>query len=245
MKRTSSTEETHITKKPKTKTIPNTPTTSDTFTETELKQKTNNELKELCRERNLKVSGNKTQLISYLMNPEAHRKGRRGSTAGGSGRRMNLASVNKLLKACGIEDPDMASLCLRSAIGKGFVKVTDSDSLDEVFYRGPCLDCKEEVTVTVRMIMYQTDYPGMDYEDGADSAVIECGECESRMYLTRMCEGKTEFDSGKYHNHCTSCRGFGKCLGDYRQEHCENCNRHFYSGPMGFSCSCQGDSDSW
>ena len=32
-------------------------------------------------------------------------------------------------------------------------------------------------------------------------------------------------DSGKFHNHCTECPDLGKCIGDYREAHCERCGK--------------------
>ena len=34
-----------------------------------------------------------------------------------------------------------------------------------------------------------------------------------------MCRGKVQPDSGKFHNHCRECPGFGTCLNDYRYAH--------------------------
>ena len=36
-----------------------------------------------------------------------------------------------------------------------------------------------------------------------------------------MCEGEPRFDDGKFHNHCTKCPGFGMCIDDYREVHCD------------------------
>ena len=54
--------------------------------------------------------------------------------------------------------------------------------------------------------------------------------------MTRMCSGKPSFDSGKFHNHCTECKGFGQCIGDYREAHCNKCNKHWFTGSMGEPC---------
>ena len=59
-----------------------------------------------------------------------------------------------------------------------------------------------------------------------------------------MCNGGFEVTTGKFHNHCTECVGLGKCLGDFREMHCDECHGHFFTGLSGFPCSCaerQGD----
>ena len=56
------------------------------------------------------------------------------------------------------------------------------------------------------------------------------------VYVTRMCQGDFHFDSGKSHNHCDECPGFGKCIGDYREAHCKGCNSHYFAGGQGFPC---------
>ena len=73
--------------------------------------------------------------------------------------------------------------------------------------------------------------------------------------MTNMCEGEPRFDSGKFHNHCVECPGFGMCIYDYREAHCDRwllfcmlmtelssqcffrCGHHYFAGNTGFSCS--------
>ena len=57
------------------------------------------------------------------------------------------------------------------------------------------------------------------------------------MYVTGLCGGQPSFDSGKFHNHCTDCPDFGTCIGDYREAHCMDCGKHWFSGMSGFPCS--------
>lgn len=57
----------------------------------------------------------------------------------------------------------------------------------------------------------------------------------SGKMLTRMCR-IPELDSGKFHNHCRACLSFGKCLGDYRDEHCGGCGGHYFAGLSGLPC---------
>jgi carboxyl-terminal PDZ ligand of neuronal nitric oxide synthase protein len=58
-----------------------------------------------------------------------------------------------------------------------------------------------------------------------------------------MCEGHFQEDTGKFSQHCTDCKGLGKCIGDYREAHCEYCNKHYFAGLSGFPCSCQENGD--
>eukprot|EP01129_Flabellula_baltica_P015079 TRINITY_DN7450_c0_g1_i1.p1 TRINITY_DN7450_c0_g1~~TRINITY_DN7450_c0_g1_i1.p1 ORF type:complete len:268 (+),score=57.36 TRINITY_DN7450_c0_g1_i1:38-841(+) len=195
----------------------------------ELRQLTNKQLRELCRERNLKEKGNKNQLISYLMNPELHQK-KLGT--------MTLDQVHTLLKDCGIDEPEDVNLCLKAGIARRYVRISDSASLDAVFYRGPCWRCRAEVTVSVREILYQKDYPGITI---LEDAVVSCARCFGIIYVTRICEGKPQLDSGEHHNHCTECDGFGVCIGDWKTRHCWGCGEHYFYNFGENECECEKD----
>ena len=56
---------------------------------------------------------------------------------------------------------------------------------------------------------------------------------EGRTYVTGLCQGKFSFDSGKSHNHCVACPGFGTCIGDYRMSHQDCCGKHMFVGLCG------------
>merc|ERR1711939_846059 len=90
--------------------------------------------------------------------------------------------------------------------------------------------------VRIKHVLYQKDYAGLDYEDGGQDAAVQCGDDCGGLYITQICSGSPRFDSGKFHNHCTQCPGFGECLGDYREAHCDNCGGHWFSGMSGFPC---------
>jgi hypothetical protein len=78
-------------------------------------------------------------------------------------------------------------------------------------------------------------------QDGGQNGAIQCMENDEccGMYLTGICEGRFELDSGKLHDHCTQCPGFGKCIGDYREAHCNSCgSKHYIQGLSGFACDC-------
>ena len=101
-----------------------------------------------------------------------------------------------------------------------------------------CADCGRSKRVRIKHVLRQRDYAGMDYEDGGQDAAVQCssGDCGG-IYVTGICRGQPRFDSGKFHNHCTQCPGFGECLGDYREAHCSKCGGHWFAGNSGFPCS--------
>ena len=94
---------------------------------------------------------------------------------------------------------------------------------------------------TLRQLLMQPDAAGLDYEDGLQNATVKCAveDCAGAAYVTLMCHGSFVADSGKFHNHCRECKGFGKCLRDYRQVHCHGCDEHFfmsYFSSVGGAC---------
>ncbi len=128
------------------------------------------------------------------------------------------------------------SNCLRKAIYKGHISLDGDNPLDQVVLTGKCDSCSKSVTTTVRQLLYQPDYAGTDYEEGGEDAAIKCPGCGVGIYVSHICEGRPEFDSGKFHNHCSECPNFGECIGDYRMAHCRKCNKHYYAG-AGDGCS--------
>lgn len=195
------------------------------------------DLKERCKSQGLKVSGNKGELIARLENPSAPTAKRQKTGCNRRGLSSSKA-VNDALMAAGYSNPERASSCARKAIQKGFFSI---DNLDEIVFSGSCLCCEKTLSCTLRDVLDQPDYGGGDYEDGGQQGALQCEDCESGCYVTSMCEGHPQVDSGKFHNHCTECPGFGKCIGDYREAHCSNCGKHYFMGLSGFPCSCQGD----
>jgi len=194
------------------------------------------QLKAECKAKGLLVSGNKTALVQRLMNPAAE-SSRRNS----SGRKQSLSiqRVHKLLLEAGIKNPESKSRCLKRAIQRGFVVIDGKESLQQVIAVGKSLCCNKELKGTVKQLLDQPDYAGLDYEDGGQDAPLKCDDvmCGNGVYVTRMCEGDFQFDCGKFHSHCSECPGFGKCIGDYREAHCNGCNGHYFAGSMGnFPC---------
>lgn len=226
------------------------------------------ELKDMCRSRGLKVSGNKRELIDRLAAGEGAPSGaapgegaaqeppaKRARAGGGGSGRLTAKNIGSKLEAVGIP---AFSRCASSAICKGFLRWNGmQEELDQPAVRanGSLLqvsgkeysDCEHTWNPTLRSLLEQTDYPGTDYEDGMESATVQCPQegCEGRLYVTAMCMGQFREDSGKFHNHCTDCKGLGKCIGDYREAHCSTCGKHYFAGVAGgFGCPrCDSDED--
>lgn len=201
-----------------------------------LKSKTVTELKEICRERGLKVGGNKTELLMRLTMepPPSPPKGTKKQT----GSRKNIETFVQKMKDLGVKDP--VNYCLLVGIKKGFISMEGDTPLENPVCTSECIECGEKFEIKIKDCVEQTCYPGTDYEDGAESATFQCPKCEARQYVTGLCQGKPSYDSGKFHNHCTECKGGGKCIGDYREQHCNNCGKHYFAGNSGFPCDCKG-----
>ena len=169
-------------------------------------------------------------------------------------RKTKLERIEEKLLALGIEPDKENGNCARAAIYRGKIKLTGNQSdLDQVILSGT-VECGHTCTATLRDLLEQPDCPGIDV-DGCYATVVcdqnnEIGQCGMRTYVTRICSGKPSFDSGmgKFHNHCTKCDkngGYGRCIGDWRNEHCDNCGDHFFAGSSGlFRCDCRPASDS-
>lgn len=159
---------------------------------------------------------------------------------------MKKAYIHELLEKMGGDlYSDNTGNCVRAAIQKGFIKITGRQSdLKKVIHSetGPC---GHVIKATLADLLEQPDYAGTDYEDGLQDATVlctvdGCAEDEGRTYVTDICTGKPQFDDGKGHNHCTECKAFGKCTGDYRQSHCYHCGKHYFGGfHRPFECPCQ------
>ena len=209
----------------------------------ELSKQTVKNLKQLCRDANIKVGGNKTQLIDRLIMNEfdnddtGQKKLKRSQT---------LKSVQSMLiNKYNISKTDVenGSKCLMAGIGRGFIKIDEKLGLDTILIKGKCFLCEENISCTIGDALLQPDYGGDEYEDGAESGACQClnEDCENGHYVTGMCENRIQLDSGKFHNHCNECKGFGKCLGDYRETHCDECGSHYFCGlSCGGTCyNCQ------
>jgi len=154
------------------------------------------------------------------------------------------------------EREEKVSKCVRAAIQRGYIELKgeDKEELNQVIFqcKFPDWTCGHSKDVKLCDVLYQPDYGGDDYEDGSLNATVVCeepdckrkkeedyGHGQGRTYLTNICEGRPSEDSGKFHNHCPECPGFGVCIGDYREAHCHKCNKHYFLGGRGFNCPCQ------
>jgi len=137
---------------------------------------------------------------------------------------LKCVEVYKLLEDLGVEDCSKVSQCMMAGIMAGHIKLPEGGDLDTVLYDMKGDECDHQFKITLRKLLYQPDYAGLDYEDGLENATVFCeshgygeDECDvGRTYVTDLCQGKPQLDCGKFHNHCNGCPGFGKCLYDYR-----------------------------
>ena len=136
-----------------------------------------------------------------------------------------------------------SNMCLNEAIRKRHIVLDAVNPGQTVVHRVGCENCGEDIKVTVDDLASQSNSGG-DYEDGSMGGGVVCREtdCGWQGYLTGLCQGKLEVDCGKFHNHCTECKGYGSCMGDYRMAHCDGCNKHYFCGLSGFGCpKCEPD----
>jgi len=165
--------------------------------------------------------------------------------------RCQPVDVNARLDILGV-DSNQVSGCVKVAMAKGLISLTGRKSdLDQLIIEGEYDDHKYEVYL--KNLLYQPDYGGNEYEEGARDSPVICTCCQDdteeydykhHCYVTRICQGNPTFDSGKFHNHCTDCSGFGQCIGDCRNAHCPKCGCHWFTGFSGMRCTnCGGDSD--
>jgi len=181
--------------------------------------------------------------------PKGHRT---GDTRRRKGQVLSVEEVNRRLQALGIPLKDLkpegwargrVSKCVRAAIQRGYIELKgeDKEELNQVVSQCEFECCGHSKDVKLCDVLYQPDHGG-DYEDGSENATVVCEEpdCdEGRTYLTNICTGRPSEDSGKFHNHCHACPGFGVCINDYREAHCNKCNKHYFAGLMGHKCPCQ------
>merc|ERR550519_186514 len=156
---------------------------------------------------------------------------------------ISCLDVERLLSKLGV-DPENASNCIKAAIMRGHIKIKGEEGeLDMVVHQEKGPWCGHMIQAKLGDLLQQPDYAGLDYEDGCQEATVVCGECdeddwEGRTYVTMLCVGQGRLDSGKFHNHCEKCPGFGICIGDYRNSHCPRCGDHPFVGSGGHMPRC-------
>ncbi|TFJ81536.1 hypothetical protein NSK_006788 [Nannochloropsis salina CCMP1776] len=151
--------------------------------------------------------------------------------------------VNRQLMLAGVMNPEEKSYCLRAGLAKGFYNFKGRvEDLERVIWRGKCINkkCRESQAATVRMLLDQPDNGADHILHKAKGAVVVCSVCEERMYVTRLCEGRPEKDTGKFHHHCKDCGGLGICTRNATNAHCRYCHHHFDTGIFQTAqCSCK------
>ena len=92
--------------------------------------------------------------------------------------------------------------------------------LDNVVQTGECFVCNTLMSCTIRDVLEQPLNGAADYCDDGGLGAAKCpsARCGQGHYVTYLCLGKAQFDSGKFYNHCTDCPEFGTCVGDLRNE---------------------------
>jgi hypothetical protein len=153
-----------------------------------------------------------------------------------------IEKVHTLLTQAGIADPEETSACARAAIARGNITFNgQADELNKVVVQSRCFACGSEaapIKITLKDFLQQSNTGDWSVRGGA-----KCGGCEEQYFVTWACSGKPRMDTEKYLNHCTSCKGLGKCVGD-RSSHCmiEGCDKHYFTGYSGsHGCPCLYD----
>eukprot|EP00667_Euglena_gracilis_P011742 EG_transcript_12007 len=157
--------------------------------------------------------------------------------------KADKSKIEELLLKAGLAAADIQqmSLCVRAGLLRGafgFTFTGASEELDRVAVTTSCEECQGPMEVTVRALLRQRDYAGLDYADEGRQAVLKCAACGRGRYVSACCRGTVALDCGKSHNHCRDCPGLGTCIYDYRNAHCHKCGRHFFQGRTGFACPC-------
>ena len=176
------------------------------------------EMRKMCTDVNLPKTGTREQLRARLIEiPIPKNPKKKGGNV------LTVDRVNKLFKDVG-RDPKHINSCLKAGLLKGFIPLTDEGSLDldQVVLKSVCTHgCGKELTCTIRDAMEQPNYAGLEYEEGGESAAIRCLEEDGYgcggNFIKGLCNGRPEFDCGKFYNHCGRCSNFGHCMGDYRE----------------------------
>jgi len=155
---------------------------------------------------------------------------------GKSSSNVGCADIDRMLEALGV-DAKSASMCTKAAIMRGHIKISGEEGdLEQVVHKDTGFFCRHKVEATLGDLLKQPDYSNFDYE--LKNATVICKTCgkdsqDGRNYVSNICEGEPRFDDGKFHNHCTKCPGFGMCIDDYRERHCDRCGGHYFAGSSG------------
>lgn len=219
------------------------PVPAATLTDAELSKKTIPELKKLCAAAGLKVGGNKSQLTIRLLglDPAAPPKMRGSSKkvdvdavlrASGI---ADLHRVNPCLKAAiakGFIPMKDGKLDLEAELCSGRCLVCSNQmvaTVQDVLYQRAVGDDVSWLMLagdSGKWSRWMTIFA--QYEDGNEGGALQCfgprdsddeeeedldGETHG-IYITDLCVGRPSFSDGKFHQHCTECPGYGKCIGE-------------------------------
>jgi len=152
---------------------------------------------------------------------------------------LSCQEVYALLKSMGVKYPGKTSRCIRAAIMRGYITITGhkADMDQVVFECEQGIVCNHGYKATLKQLLYQPDDGGMWYEEIEEAPLkLRCERgknCEeadlNKAFVTGLCVGQPQLDSGKFHNHCEGCPAFGICLGDYRESHFNAFGQHVES----------------
>ena len=120
--------------------------------------------------------------------------------------------VDALLVArCGVAKAGVGDVnpCLKRGLLDGHVQLPPpladeaadrAACLAVVVCSGGCCACSRGLEATLADVLDQPPYGGCDYEDGGEYGAVQCEDCCGN-YVTGLCSGRPDFDSGKFHNH--------------------------------------------
>jgi len=150
-------------------------------------------------------------LLAYTATPEAAMEESGDSKKAAEGEaKPTVEQVKSLLVTHGLatkNDIGRVNRCLKAAVLHRHYTITEATNEETLLHEGGCYCCGQTLQVTWGKALFQTCYAGCDYEDGGQDAAIQCDSCGGN-YITGLCEGRAEFDSGKFHNHCEECPDF-------------------------------------
>lgn len=164
---------------------------------------------------------------------------------------LSCKEVSDVFSSYGVDvNKSEVSKCLLAGLMAGYIKIPEGGDLDTVILNLEGDECPHMFKVTTRMLIKQPDYAGLDYEDGLQDATVFCekygseaDDCDvGRTYVTNLCTPHPKLDSGKFHNHCKECPGFGRCLNDYRTYCKPNSKTGYHTGKTGFGSLTYDDS---
>lgn len=116
---------------------------------------------------------------------------------------MTTKQVHAALQHIGYSHPGSASSCVKHDIQQEFVSLEGGIN-KQVIYKGKCESCSDAISCTLEDCLGQQDNAGLDYKDGGFNGVVQCeNKYCGGMYLTEVCKGDFNSDSGKFHNQYT------------------------------------------